>query len=1516
MIKRLSHRLTSFGSSVLLLLAALTAGAAATAGVAAASSLHPAAPRASAVAYQDWPMFLQNAARTAATTDPVLSIANAPALGMKWSYQAGGPMATSTSIVGTTAYVGAWDGYEYAVDTTTGALIWKTYTGTTTDPACNPPSIGITSSAAVVNGVVYVGGGGPYWYALNATTGAVLWKVYTGDNSQAGAHYNWSSPLIIGNYAYIGIASNCDAPLVQGQLLKVAISGPQQGQIVATYNFVPNGQVGGGVWTSPTYDAATSTIFVSTGTLNDYTQTQSQAIVALDATTLAYKSSWQLPFEASVSDSDWGTTPTLTTDAAGDQLLSVANKNGILYTFKRGNLAAGPVWQHRIAIGGDCPTCADGTISSGVFANGTLYYAGGSNVSNGHGSTGSITAFNPGTGAVLWSRQTEGGIIGAPAYVNGMIAEVEGSTFEVLNASTGSLLYSYLLPAPVYGAVSVARGEFFVDAQNGKLYAFGPGTVTTPPADPNCPAGFTCQNIGNQTLPASESTAGGVLSVTSAGGYTGPADAGRFISKPVTGDFQASVQVLSQVPVPTTAQQPRPEAGLVVRQDTANPGSPMYSVDAYPNLLPENETRANIDIWYRTAFGATRTELTKVYPADKPIYMMIQRRGNVFSTGISTDGVNYQLVPGTTVDLDFPATTSAGLYVNAGTTANTSTAKFSNIAVGGAPTTTLTPQPTAHPCPTPWTCADIGNPSPRGDTTATSASALTLYGTGTGITLGVSDSLHYVYQTVTGDQTLSAQVITQSTNPAAAQEGIMMRANANPTSAYYAVLLNPGGSATVQWRPYGAVPSRTSHIALPSVTSGEYVRIIRWLDTSLTPAQTFFSAETSADGTNWTPVLGSTAAIDMGTGSYLSGLAATAAAPRVTPAVNYAAVTLTAASSQPPGICPSGFTCNDIGTDILPGNQVYLSPAQSNTPTGSWSIQAGGSDIWSVYDNFRFMSSAFPQDPANSPHGDGTISARVVSQGANGGPWMKTGVMIRSSATDPQAPYYGVFITPQHGVDVQWRSAEAAQTNQVLGSATATTPIWVMASRYTDTVHGNVLYSAYTSTDGKNWAYVPGSTVALTLPGPLAAGIAADSYAQATTVTSAVDNLASVPSSNPPPFICPAAWTCADIGGALPPGQDQLTTGGVWNETAGGGDIWSTADAFHFAWQTLSADGTVSAHVTAQQATDPWAKAGVMLRATTDPGSPYYAVFVTPGHGIAVQWRTAQGALTSQLVTTGTVPAYLMVGRYTRTGATPTTYYTAYTSADGKTWTAIPGSTTATSMTGALLAGIAMTSHAQGTGGSVTLDTVAVTPGELPPPGVCPSGWTCADIGGALSAGTDWLTTGGVWNETAGGGDIWSTADAFHFAWQTLSADGTVSAHVTAQQATDPWAKAGVMLRATTDPGSPYYAVFVTPGHGISVQWRTAQGGPSSQLLATGAVPAYLMVGRYTKPGTATIYYTAYTSADGKTWTAIPGSTTAISMTGALLAGIAMTSHVQGTAGSVTLDTVGVASAELPPPGV
>jgi len=98
------------------------------------------------------------------------------------------------------------------------------------------------SSVTIGNGVVYVGGGNDYWYALNAANGAILWQVYTGDTTKG--WYNWASPVIYNGFAYVGIASMCDNPLIPGQLWKINLT---THNVDAMANFVPAGEIGGGV---------------------------------------------------------------------------------------------------------------------------------------------------------------------------------------------------------------------------------------------------------------------------------------------------------------------------------------------------------------------------------------------------------------------------------------------------------------------------------------------------------------------------------------------------------------------------------------------------------------------------------------------------------------------------------------------------------------------------------------------------------------------------------------------------------------------------------------------------------------------------------------------------------------------------------------------------------------------------------------------------------------------------------------------------------------------------------------------------------------------------------------------------------------------------------------------------------------------------------------------------------------------------------------------------------------------
>jgi hypothetical protein len=181
----------------------------------------------------------------------------------------------------------------------------------------------------------------------------------------------------------------------------------------------------------------------------------------------------------------------------------------------------------------------------------------------------------------------------------------------------------------------------------------------------------------------------------------------------------------------------------------------------------------------------------------------------------------------------------------------------------------------------------------------------------------------------------------------------------------------------------------------------------------------------------------------------------------------------------------------------------------------------------------------------------------------------------------------------------------------------------------------------------------------------------------------------------------------------------------------------------------------------------------------------------------------------------------------------------------------------------------------------------------------CAAGWSCADIGGPAAAGSATLSNG-TWTVQASGGDIWNTADQFYFAWQTLAANGSVSARVVSQTNTSTWAKAGVMLRASTDPGAAFYDVLVTRANGIVVQYRQLQGGTAAMTpQLSGTAPAYV---RIVRSGTSC---SAYTSSDGVTWTLAPGSTLTVSgLSGALLAGMATTSHANGTLSTVTYTAV------------
>ncbi len=513
----------------------------------------------------------------------------------------------------------------------------------------------------------------------------------------------------------------------------------------------------------------------------------------------------------------------------------------------------------------------------------------------------------------------------------------------------------------------------------------------------------------------------------------------------------------------------------------------------------------------------------------------------------------------------------------------------------------------------------------------------------------------------------------------------------------------------------------------------------------------------------------------------------------------------------------------------------------------------------------------------------------------------------------------------------------------------------------------------------------------------------------------------------------PAPWLHQDIGAVAAVGSATYS-GSTFTVKGSGADIWGAADEFHYVYQTLTGDGTITARVASQTNSNAWAKAGVMFRDTLAAGSMQADMIITPTSGSSFQWRATTGGTSAGANSAGPVAPYWV--RLVRSGNN----FSAYRSADGAAWTQV-GTTTAIAMGSTVYVGLAVTSHADGTLSTVTFDNVSVTGGSggptatptrtntpvtgptltptrtntpvsgsdytqgltvidtanvriwfhsninsawadvhytvnggaqqnfrmtfnnasgnweqnvsgLTPGGVLyyyftyekagiaidtqwfqyivptgptltptrtattvigptntptattgsgglPAPWQHQDIGAVAAVGSA-TYSGSTFTVKGSGADIWGAADEFHYVYQTLTGDGTITARVASQTNSNAWAKAGVMFRNTLAAGSMQADMIITPTSGSSFQWRATTGGTSAGANSAGPVAPYWV--RLVRSGNN---FSAYRSADGAAWTQV-GTTTAIAMGSTVYVGLAVTSHADGTLSTVTFDNVSV----------
>jgi Bacterial Ig domain len=198
--------------------------------------------------------------------------------------------------------------------------------------------------------------------------------------------------------------------------------------------------------------------------------------------------------------------------------------------------------------------------------------------------------------------------------------------------------------------------------------------------------------------------------------------------------------------------------------------------------------------------------------------------------------------------------------------------------------------------------------------------------------------------------------------------------------------------------------------------------------------------------------------------------------------VGLAATAATAQTLPPP------WSSTDLGAPAVPG-----------AAATSFTIFGGGTDIWDVADQFRFV-----HQPVS---GDAEIVARVASL-SNTNRWAKSGVMFRESLT-ADAAHAMMIISAGSGYAFQRRPGAGALSLHTAGSG-GRAPGWVRLVRRGDR------FEAYQSADGRAWTLV--GTETIPMGGSIYVGLAVTGHDANQGATSVIDNvtLTSGPSSGPP----------------------------------------------------------------------------------------------------------------------------------------------------------------------------------------------------------------------------------------------------------------------------------------------------------------------------------------------------------------------------------------------------------------
>jgi hypothetical protein len=154
------------------------------------------------------------------------------------------------------------------------------------------------------------------------------------------------------------------------------------------------------------------------------------------------------------------------------------------------------------------------------------------------------------------------------------------------------------------------------------------------------------------------------------------------------------------------------------------------------------------------------------------------------------------------------------------------------------------------------------------------------------------------------------------------------------------------------------------------------------------------------------------------------------------------------------------------------------------------------------------------------------------------------------------------------------------------------------------------------------------------------------------------------------------------------------------------------------------------------------------------------------------------------------------------------------------------------------------------------------------------AGYIGTDIGAPSIAGTITPLTNG-YEIVSAGLDIGTNSDQFTFAYQLRSGPFDFAVRVESLSLTDPWAKAGLMIRQTLATNSPYGAILATPSiEGVNFQSRATVG--AGTVISSNNFPVnypYTWL-RLQRNGNSVL---GYASMDGASWVQVGAATVVMS---------------------------------------